>query len=204
MNSAPSKPLRFYWIRHAPPVNPGNICYGADMDVDLSDTQALKRQAARLPDGAEWIASPIQRAVSTANALSAAHRGGAGIALGIMDDLREQSFGQWVGLPRDALKTQAGFDAYRKDPVNAAPPGGESLKDLALRVGSCSDRIAAAHPQGGDVVVVAHKGTIRAALHHAAGIDLKDTLRLSIDPLSITIVEYANTRWTLRHMNMTP
>ena len=84
--------------------------------------------------------------------------------------------------------------------VSPAP----TFLEIGCGMGETTAVIAAAHPQGGDVVVVAHKGTIRAALHHAAGIDLKDTLRLSIDPLSITIVEYANARWTLRRMNMTP
>jgi alpha-ribazole phosphatase len=198
------KPLRFHWIRHAPPVNPDNICYGADMDVDLGDAAALVKQASLIPCGAEWIASPMSRAWKTANALIDQHSDRANIMLRIEPDLREQSFGDWVNLPRNSLPGQPGFAAYMADPENNAPPNGESLKNVAARVSSVIDTLIVRHKQGGDLCIVSHKGINRAALHHALGTPLKDTLKIASDPLSVTILEYDYKQWTLKHFNLKP
>lgn len=198
------RPLRFYWIRHAPPINPGNICYGAAMDVDVSDVAALKKQAALIPDGALWVVSPMPRAQKTAQSLLNHHHDCGLVTVHIEDDLREQSFGHWVNLPRGDLHKQPGFSAYMADPENNAPPGGESLRDVAKRVGRVIDDIVAHHPHGGDVCLVSHKGTNRAALHHMVGIALKDTLKISSDPLSVTSLIYTHKAWALRDLNLKP
>lgn len=196
--------LRFYWVRHAPPINPGDICYGADMDVDVSDHAALQKQAALIPAGAQWHISPMHRAWKSAAALSDHHPERDRIIFHVEQDLREQSFGDWVDLPRAALRAQPGFSAYMADPENNAPPGGESLKNVAQRVGSVIERLVAAYPQGGDICIVSHKGINRAALHHTLGIALKDTLRISSDPLSVTMIDYDFQKWSLRQSNLKP
>lgn len=196
--------LRFYWVRHAPPVNPGNLCYGADMDVDLGDDAALQKQASLIPSGATWYVSPMDRAWKTATALSARHPDRGRIVLHIEHDLREQSFGDWVNLPRASLPARPGFAAYRADPENNAPPNGESLKDVSRRVSAVIDSMTARHQQGGAICIVSHKGINRAALHHAMGTPLVDTLKIASDPLSVTILAYDRQKWTLDALNLAP
>lgn len=197
-------PLRLFWIRHAPPVNPDNICYGADIDVDVSDTETLQRVARALPGGAQWFVTPMSRTLKTAQAIIAHHPDSARVAFQTAHDLREQSFGDWVGMPRAVLPRQPGFAAYIADMENTAPPGGESLSDLAHRVGRWMEDVVARHPDGGDIILVAHKGTIRAGIHYAEGVGLRDTLKIAIDPLSLTTLVHEKGKWTLAHSNLKP
>lgn len=208
MASAPpctNKPVRFFWVRHAPPVNPGNICYGSDMDVDVSMTSALKTQANRLPSGAAWFHTAMPRTLKTAIALASHHPDKPVITFRVASAFNEQSFGSWIGMNRLDLKNHPGYPAYINDPEQVRPPKGESLRDLAARVGTHLESLS---KEPGDKIVFAHAGTIRAAIHHATGIALKDTLKLSVDPLSITVIEYDQTRrknpWMLSISNLKP
>ena len=104
MNNAPGI-LRFYWLRHAPPINPGDLCYGqADIKADISDDAAFARQAARLPKEAIWVASPLIRTMDTAKKLAAFHENGKNITIRADRTLIEQSFGQWETMTRTAMR----------------------------------------------------------------------------------------------------
>lgn len=204
--------LRFFWIRHAPPVNPDDLCYGqADIGVDVSNDSAFASQARKLPAHALWVASPLTRTVQTAQKLAQFHDNAQSIVLATDHRLIEQSFGRWEQLNRTAMRADPGFAPYSADPEHIAPPGGESLIDLAARVTPAIDALIAAHPKGGDIVLVAHGGTIRAALHHATGLMMQDTLKLGVSPLSLTEIHYDPARlrhhrnpWTLEGLNIKP
>lgn len=204
--------LRFYWLRHAPPINPGDLCYGqADIAADISDDGAFARQAARLPDDAVWIASPLTRTMETAKKLAAFHANAASIAIAAEPALIEQSFGDWEVLPRTAMRAHPHFPAYNNDPAGVAPPNGESMSDLAARVVPAINDIIVANPKGGNFVLVAHGGTIRSALHQATGLPMRDTLSLGVAPLSLSVIQYDPRRirhgkspWSLDSLNVRP
>lgn len=206
------KPLRFYWLRHAPPVNPLDLCYGqADIAVDLSDDDAFARQAQRLPNGAQWLASPLTRTLETAQKLARFHANARTITIATNRDLVEQSFGRWESMTRTQMRGDPGFPPYIADPAQTPPPGGESLSDLAARVTPVIQNLVKSNPLGGDYVIVAHGGTIRAALHHAADLPMQDTLRLGVAPLSLTIIEYDAQQlrhnrnpWSVNALNIKP
>lgn len=206
------KPLRFFWIRHAPPVNPLDLCYGqADIGVDVSDDAAFARQAKNLPLHATWMASPLTRTLETAKKLAQFHDNAQTITIATDSRLMEQSFGRWEKMSRTAMRADPGFPPYNADPAQIAPPGGESLIDLAARVNPVIDTLIAGHPQGGDFVIVAHGGTIRAALHQATGLAMQDTLRLGVSPLSLTVLHYDPRKlryhknpWSLESLNLKP
>lgn len=208
----PTGILRFYWLRHAPPINPEDLCYGqADIKADISDDAAFARQAARLPKDAIWVASPLIRTMDTAKKLAAFHENSKTITIRADRTLIEQSFGRWEKMTRTAMRQDPGFPGYNNDPAQVAPPGGESLTDLARRVTPAIDQLAKDHPQGGNVVIVAHGGTIRAALHQATGLSMNDTLRLGVSPLSLTIIQYdprklkhGKNPWSLESLNIRP
>ena len=207
--------LTFYWLRHAPPINPDKICYGEDMAVDLSSRirTAIRRQAKNLPCNADWIASPILRTMQTAKVFSEIKNHQIGQFLPIKIDtngkLKEQSFGEWTGRRHKDLFNDAAFQNYMDDVANIDPPRGESLNRFSARVHQGIDEIINANPDGGNKIIVAHAGTIRAALSRATGMKIEDTLLFSIDPLSLTVIAYdpVKTRnskcwWRVEHLNI--
>jgi len=79
--------------------------------------------------------------------------------------LRELDVGEWEGRVREEIEDRwpdllRQFDT--EDP-DSRPPGGETRRELALRVRSRVAKIAAQHPTG-RVAIVAHLGVIEALL----------------------------------------
>ncbi|NNL67206.1 MAG: histidine phosphatase family protein [Myxococcales bacterium] len=105
-------------------------------------------------------ASPFDRALETARII------GARIALEpeIVEDLREQFFGELHGKPYDAFTGLAEASAGTR--WERRPPGGETLIEVARRAGPALDAIARRHA-GQAVVVVSHGGVMAALRGHA-------------------------------------
>jgi alpha-ribazole phosphatase len=70
-------------------------------------------------------------------------------------------------------------------PAVVRPPGGESFADVMVRVAAAVQRISPG-AAGRDLVVVAHGGSIRAALAHALGIEAERALGFAVDNCSLT------------------
>jgi len=200
---------RWWWVRHAPVPGFGGAIYGDDeVDCDLSDAAALAAVAGRLPAGARWVSSHLGRARRTAAALAAHHPDPAPAA--VEPDLGEQSFGDWQGRSFAELE-RSGDAVYHRfwlAPARHAPPGGESFVAMITRVRAVIDRLTAAHA-GGDIVAVAHGGTVRAALAVALGVDPEAALAFKVDNLSLTRlerVEHARPGhdWRIVHVNLPP
>jgi broad specificity phosphatase PhoE len=178
------------------------------MDVPICDEsrteQALAYQslARRLPAGAAWFVSPLQRTHDTARAIEAA-----GYALPsptVEPGLTEQDLGDWQGLPHDALPPLLREPAHAFWPLGATetPPGGESMTQVVQRVGSTLERLAADHA-GQDVVAISHGGAIRAALAHATGVGARAALHFSVQNLSLTVLERFAAGWRIVCVNET-
>lgn len=182
---------RLWMIRHAPVINPGGVIYGhVDLDCDCGNAVAVAAAADPLPDQAAWYVSPLKRTHQTAAALRA-HRDARGRPSPdpVVDPgLIEQDFGDWAGMTYAELAahdTAPDANRFWLAPAETRPPGGESFVELHERVSKAIGRLAAAH-RGGEVVVVAHNGTIRSALGMALDLSPEDCLRLRIDTLSIS------------------
>ena len=145
--------------------------------TELGETQAAAAAAALAGEPvARVVASPLQRAVATAQAIAAPH----GLAVDVDDRLIELDYGEWDarGL-RDV--TADDWAAWRAD-VHFAPPGGESLVAVTTRVvGFCEQ-------QPGDefVVAVSHVSPIKAAVCWALGVDERASWRMHLDLATIT------------------
>ena len=198
---------RLHLVRHAL-VEPSAraILYG-NMDVALCD-QALQAEAAlyrwlaaRLPKPARWVATPLSRTRATAAAIFAA--GYPPQALGIEPDLAEQALGEWQGISHEALTERLRHPPHPFWPHAAEerPPGGESLDDVRLRVAPVIERLAA---EGGESVVIAHGGTIRAALAHAMALNAHQALMFSVRNLSVTTIEKHGADWRVAGVNEEP
>ena len=200
---------RFHLIRHAL-VEPSAraMLYGS-LDVALceaslrQDAALYRWLAARLPRPAAWVTSHLARTKATARAIFAA--GYPEAPLAEEPDLAEQHLGEWQGLAHEALVERLRHPPHPFWPHGAEekPPGGESFAELRARVAPVLDRLAERHA-GGDVVVVAHGGSIRAALAHALDLSAHQALAFSVRNLGLTRIEKQGADWRVSAVNEEP
>jgi alpha-ribazole phosphatase len=198
-------PTRWWWIRHAPVTTHGGRIYGQnDLPADCADEALFRGLASQLPADALWLVTPLQRTHQTAEALFAA---GAPRPAELREepDFLEQHFGSWQGLTYDELAALRDGAAHRfwHAPAIERPPGGESFADVVARVASAVRRISPA-AAGRDLVVVAHGGSIRAALAHALGIEAERALGFAVDNCSLTRLDHfaADDAWRVGSVNL--
>lgn len=194
---------RWWWIRHAPVVNPEGKLYGQlDLDVDFSDGKKLEALAKILPDNAVWVTTSLRRARETANRLSAITT--TARSIDELDNLREQSFGDWEGSRWQDIPA-AVSDAFWKDPAKNRVPNGESFADVVTRVTETVEQLNT-HHTGRDIVAVTHTGSIRAAITHALGGDARAGLSFQLAPLSLTRIDAIhqddNVWWRVSGVNL--
>ncbi len=182
--------------------------YG-DMDVAVcaltmaQDIAAYRWLAGRLPGGARWLTTPLIRTRATAAAIFAA--GYPEVELGVEPRLVEQHLGEWQGISHEAFSARLTEPPHPFWPHSAGerPPGGESLADVITRVGGALNHMAEAMA-GQDVVIVAHGGSIRAAVAHAMGLDAHQAFQLSVKNLSLTRLESHGGHWRVASINEEP
>jgi alpha-ribazole phosphatase len=183
---------RWWWIRHAPVTVNQGCCYGqTDLPCDVGDQPAFAALAPMVPQGAVWIASPLQRTAMTATALLAAGAAPPDRAMAVEPALIEQNFGAWQGVKYSVLHARRGDEWQRfwLAPAYETPPGGESFATLTARVQPAIERLNEEH-RGRDIVSFSHGGTIRAALGLALHLEPEHSLTFAIDNLSLTRIEH--------------
>lgn len=193
--------VRWWWVRHAPSIAEG-LTGWTDAPADLSDVVGLMRLRDALPRSATVISSDLARAEATAAKLTGKRlRGPSERAF------REQFFGHWEGLSHDEIAEQSPDQAaaFWADPANAKPPGGESFAALCKRVAETVGRLNGS-VRSGDVAVVAHAGSIRAALANALNLPPDTALSFEIAPLSLTRLDRIETEtgevWRVGGVNL--
>ncbi len=204
-----SDPTRFHLIRHALVEPSARATFYGSLDVGLCEL-ALREEAAlyrwlaaRLPQPAQWVVTQLGRTRATAAAIFAA--GYPAQPLRTEPALAEQFLGEWQGIPHEALTERLLHPPHPFWPHAAEerPPGGESLGDVRARVGPMIDQLAAQH-SGEDVVVIAHGGSIRAAIAHALDLSAHQALHFSIRNLGLTRLEKHGTDWRVVSINEEP
>jgi broad specificity phosphatase PhoE len=156
--------------------------------TDLGRTQAAALGLA-LQSGyrvAAAYVSPMCRARDTAEiALK-----GTGIPLTAIHELRELSLGEWEGCTVDEVRAREGdpYRAWLRAPHDCPPPGGEPLPVVSARVRAAVDRIAVAHPDSEDVLVVSHGGVISVYACALLGCSFNQLWKLRVDNASLTVV----------------
>ncbi|WP_315837116.1 histidine phosphatase family protein [Bradyrhizobium prioriisuperbiae] len=180
---------RFWLIRHATVDGPRGVIHAPEAPADTSDVAAFAALRNVLPL-APAFCSPARRTRETAIAL--------GLDPTIAPAFREQDFGAWTGRRHDDLAAEMG-DAYRAfwdASASNRPPGGESFVDQIARVRNGLQELP-----DGDVILVVHSGTVRAALAIALDITPDNALRFVIDPLSLTRIDRLDTGWRIVAVN---
>lgn len=177
--------MKLMILRHAPPLTGGRLAGRTDVAADCSDMEAFGWIRERIGSPGMVLSSPARRCLQTAAALGwAAPATAAG--------LWEQDYGAWEGLAYDALP-----DLGPLPPAQLAlhrPEGGESFDEMTARVRAEIDQLA------GDTLVIAHAGTVRAALSMVVG---PAALSFAVAPLSLTVLRRAGADWAVESVNVT-
>ena len=160
--------------------------------------------AARLrgrPVGALYV-SDLRRALETAAPLAEA----LGLAVTRDARLRERCLGVLEGAATAAIgPTANGLSGDRVVDPDARPDGGESLRDFYRRVAGFADELAAGLTAGpgramgaerpGEIVVVAHGGTLRVLNAYLRGIPVE---RMRWEPLTNGCILRSPAGWQAR------
>ncbi|NLF00533.1 MAG: alpha-ribazole phosphatase [Anaerolineales bacterium] len=179
--------MRLLLVRHGETAYNAQGRYQGQTDLPLN--QLGRQQAALLASrlaGEEIHAiytSDLRRAAETAALIAVPHR----LSVHGEPRLREMSFGAWERLTYAEISERdpQALAAWQADPLGAAPPGGESLAELAARVQSAFDSIVALYPEQ-TVLLVAHGGPLRVLLCLALGLPPEAQWRFRLDTASLS------------------
>ncbi|GGF32231.1 phosphoglycerate mutase [Aliidongia dinghuensis] len=169
----------FAALRHAPTAwNEAGRLQGRS-DPPLSpEGRALARRwcLPREVAGFRWLASPLGRAVETAECL--------GLDAVIEPALIEMAWGEWEGRTLAGLRAAdpAGMALAEARGLDLSPPGGESPRMVQARLRPLLERLAAERRPTG---AVTHKGVLRALLALATGWDVREAPPIKLRPATV-------------------
>lgn len=186
--------MTMYVVRHGrTEANAGGLLLGrADPALDEVGRHQAAQLAAALPIGAKIVSSPLGRCVETAEVI------GGGSSPELDERLIELDYGDFDLQPLSEISAET-WAQWRADP-DFRPPGGESLSELATRVGAALDELAPIAADG-DVVIVTHVSPIKAALAWALGAGIGVSWRSFVAQASITVIGIADRGPSLRCFN---
>jgi 2,3-bisphosphoglycerate-dependent phosphoglycerate mutase len=179
--------VRLLLIRHAATAWTAQGRFQGQTDIPLSAHG--RRQATALAQRlkAETLhllyASDLQRAWGTARAIAAPHA----LRVHVEPRLREMAFGRWEGLTYAEIQQQdaQSLAAWEHDQLHSAPPGGETLLQMAQRVRAVyADLLVAG--QDKTVGLVAHGGPLQLLLCLALGLPPQAYWQFAMSPASLS------------------
>jgi probable phosphomutase (TIGR03848 family) len=185
--------------------NTGGVLAGWSPGVELDETgqaqvAAVGARLAPVPLAAV-VSSPLDRCRQTA----AAVLDGRDLELQTDDRLGEARYGDWTGRPLKELAREPMWKVVQQHPSAAVFPGpeGEGLAQTQARaVAAVREWNARLGP---DAVWLAcsHGDVIKAVLADALGVHLDAFQRIVVDPASISVVTYTETRPFVVRLNDT-
>jgi probable phosphomutase (TIGR03848 family) len=185
--------------------NTGGVLAGWTPGVQLDETgtaqvQAVAARLAPVPLAAV-VSSPLERCQQTAGAVVA----GRDLQVRTDDRFGEARYGDWTGRPIKELVKEPLWKVVQQHPSAAVFPGpeGEGLAHTQARAVAA---VRAWNAElGPDAVWLAcsHGDVIKAVLADALGMHLDAFQRIVVDPASISVVSYTDTRPFVGRMNDT-
>ncbi len=185
--------------------NAGGILAGWMPGVQLDEAgqaqvAAVGERLAKVPLAAV-VSSPLERCVQTASAVTA----GRDLELRTDDRLGEARYGDWTGRTIKELAKEPLWKVVQQHPSAAVFPGpeGEGLAQTQARAVAA---VRAYNSElGPDAVWLAcsHGDVIKAVLADALGLHLDQFQRIVVDPASISVVTYTETRPFVSRINDT-
>lgn len=137
-------------------------------------------------DVIEILASPLPRAVETAEIVASA------FGQGVVRDPRLTDFdaGRWEGQSHRDINASPEYQRFLVDPVGESIPGGEKIRDVRDRVVGSVSQALADNELGATILMVSHAGPLRVLLAHYLGMNLIHYHRLRLSPASISILRF--------------
>ena len=185
--------------------NTGGVLAGWTPGVQLDDTgraqaRAAGERLAKVPLRAV-VSSPLERCLQTAAALV----DGRDVDVQTDDRLGEARYGDWTGRTLKELVKEPLWKVVQQHPSAAVFPGpeGEGLAQTQARAVAAVRAWNAA--LGPDAVWLAcsHGDVIKAILADALGLHLDQFQRIVVDPASISVITYTDTRPFVLRVNDT-
>jgi broad specificity phosphatase PhoE len=130
------------------------------------------------------FSSPLERTLETSRILSEK----IGIPVRVAEDLNEIEFGTWTGQSFEELGKSLEWRLYNTYRSGNSAGGGEFMLDVQKRVVRFLLDLSSGDFPHGTVLAVSHGDVIRSAVAYFAGIPLDLSLRLRIDPASVSIL----------------
>ncbi|MEN8444019.1 MAG: histidine phosphatase family protein [Cyanobacteria bacterium J06555_13] len=184
--------LKLYLLRHGETTFSINRGYCGVLDVDL--TEAGKAMAQAFADEykkLDWQAiycSPMKRTRATAAPILAA----TGLSPEIREGLKECNYGDWEGKTKEEVSREFAdnYQHWMTEPAWNPPQGGETAVEVRNRAMAVIAEIEEKYTRG-NVLVVAHRTTLRIVLCSLLGIDLgRYRDRLEYPAASLSMVSF--------------
>lgn len=193
-------------LRHArSTANGAGVLAGRSPGVELDATglgqaTALVERLTDVPLAA-IVCSPLQRCRQTVTPLAAAR----GLEPVTEDRLSEVDYGDWTGRELKDLFKEKLWSVVQQHPSAAVFPEGEGLATVQTRavaaVREHDARITAAHGPGAVWLLCSHGDVLKAILADALGQHLDTFQRIVVNPASVSVVQYTDTRPFVLRMN---
>lgn len=155
-------------------------------DKGLAQAEAIAARLRPMPFTAVY-ASDLRRVTQTAEPIMR----GRDVPLVTLPALRERGFGDWEGLIFTEMKARdpERYAALVTGDDTAATPGGESERQLYERVASGVERLLEAHgSDDSDLLVIAHGGSLSAAIVRLLGLPSRSMERFLFDNCGLSAV----------------
>jgi len=147
------------------------------------------------------VSSPLERCQQTVAPLVA----GRELTVTVDDELVEIDYGEWTGRELKTLSKEPLWKVVQQHPSAVVFPGGEGLAAMQARavasVRGHDARLAVKHGPTVVWLVCTHGDVIKSVLADALGLHLDSFQRIVVDPCSISVVHYTETRPFVSRMN---
>jgi len=146
-----------------------------------------------------FVTSDLIRAAETARIIGEA----VGMTPEVDSAWRECNLGAWEGKTLEEVEALSPTrQSLGRLGLDACPHGGESRRQLQVRVTAAAEALAQRFPEG-RVLVVTHGGPIRLLVGSVLGLDESGLAALVADSVSIHRVEWTDPGWRVLGLNDT-
>lgn len=160
--------MKLTLIRHIKTSAPEGMCYGqTDVALPQGYESIHAQMAERLKNEIFDVlyASPLQRCSLLAKTIAA------GQPVIYDDRLKELNFGDWENKMWSDIEKLSESNNFFNDYYNVAPPGGESFREMTLRIRDFFDEMISNY-SGKRVLIVSHGGPIRVFNAIISGVEI--------------------------------
>ena len=175
---------RIFLLRHAQSeANAKGILAGRLDNIPLSKAGLKEREllASRFAGSRfdQIISSPIQRCLETIEALTDSPR--------VLDEFTEVDYGDWSGRKMSSLMRNKAWREIHKNPASVRFPNGETLPEVQTRALLGLDSVI--NKKAKNILISTHADVVKVLILHALGTHLNNIDKISVDNVSVSIID---------------